>query len=105
MNNETRTSVRILGEEYQILCPLPQQESLIQAAQFLDNRMRSIQGKGAISGIAKIAVMAAINIAHELLTSDIKSKNLQDESQENCQILKQLTLKLENVLTEHNSLL
>ena len=59
--------VAILGREYRVSCKEAEREELQQAVQFLDRRMREIRDSGKIAGTERIAVMAALNIAHELL--------------------------------------
>jgi cell division protein ZapA len=59
--------VAILGREYRIACKESEREELQQAVQFIDQRMREIRDSGKIAGTERIAVMAALNIAHELL--------------------------------------
>jgi cell division protein ZapA len=61
--------VSILGREYRVACRESEREELLQAVQFVDRRMREIRDAGKISGAERIAVMAALNIAHELLRS------------------------------------
>jgi|TARA_R100001509_G_scaffold50600_1_gene27824 cell division protein ZapA len=59
--------VHILDKEYQVACPEGQQEDLIVSARYLDRQMRSIRDTGKVIGLERIAVMAALNISHELL--------------------------------------
>jgi len=59
--------VSILGHDYRVACKESEREELLQAVQFLDKRMREIRESGKITGAERIAVMAALNIAHELL--------------------------------------
>ena len=59
--------VAILGREYRIACKESERDELQQAVQFLDVRMREIRESGKVAGTERIAVMAALNIAHDLL--------------------------------------
>lgn len=59
-------AVSILDKDYQIACPPDQQAELIDTAKYLDAQMRKIRGNGKVVGLERIAVMAALNIAHEL---------------------------------------
>jgi len=59
--------VSILGREYRVACKEAERDELLQAVQFLDRRMREIRDSGKIAGTERIAVMAALNIAHEVL--------------------------------------
>jgi cell division protein ZapA len=59
--------VSILGREYRVACKESERAELLQAVQFLDRRMREIRDTGKVVGSERIAVMAALNITHELL--------------------------------------
>ena len=60
-------SVNILGKEYRVACEAEAEEQLISAARFLDGRMREVRSTGKVIGTDRIAVMVALNLAHELL--------------------------------------
>jgi len=60
-------SVSILDKDYQVACPAEQEAELIVSASYLDKQMRSIRESGKVIGLERIAVMAALNISHELL--------------------------------------
>jgi len=60
-------TVKILDKEYQVACPEEQEAELVVSAKYLDNQMRSIRDTGKVIGLERIAVMAALNISHELL--------------------------------------
>ena len=62
--------VQILGREFPVACPPGQEHELEAAAEFVDNRMRDIQEKTGNSALERLAVMAALNIAHEHLTGE-----------------------------------
>ena len=59
--------VTVLGREYKVACREQERAELVEAVQFLDQRMREIRDSGKVAGVERIAVMAALNIAHELL--------------------------------------
>lgn len=61
-------TVEILGKRYSVACPESQVEALIQSAHYVDSKMREIRESRRVVGLDRIAVMAALNIAHELLT-------------------------------------
>src|SRR5438309_8222359 len=65
----TTLDVSILGREYRVACRESERDELLQAVQFIDRRMREIRDSGKIAGTERIAVMAGLNIAHELLRS------------------------------------
>jgi len=60
-------TVNILDKDYQVSCPSDQEAELIVSASYLDKQMRSIRENGKVIGLERIAVMAALNISHELL--------------------------------------
>ena len=60
-------AVKILDKEYQVACPEDQQAELLLSARHLDEQMRAIRATGKVIGLERIAVMAALNISHELL--------------------------------------
>jgi cell division protein ZapA len=60
-------TVTILGKEYQIACPEEEKDALIASARMVHDNMEKIRQSGKVVGVDRIAVMAALNIAHELL--------------------------------------
>lgn len=60
-------SVSILGREYRLACAPDEKDALLKCAQFVDTRMQTIRDAGKVMGADRIAVMAALQIAHELL--------------------------------------
>jgi len=73
-----RVSVRILEKEYQVSCPANERADLLDAAELLNAKMRDIRDSGKVVGLDRIAVMAALNLANEVLTSRGKDKELGD---------------------------
>ncbi|SFW17843.1 cell division protein ZapA [Nitrosovibrio sp. Nv17] len=69
MKTSTALNVAILGREFRVTCPEDEREELLQAVAYLDERMRSIRDTGKVVGTERIAIMAALNITHELLAS------------------------------------
>ena len=68
MSTEMETlNVSILDRDYGVSCPPEEVEELKHSARMLDERMREIRRSGKIVGVDRIAVMAALNIAHELI--------------------------------------
>ncbi len=62
-----RVDVNILGRDYSLACEPSERQALVDAVKFIDQRMLSIKGSGKITGNERIAVMAAIQTALELL--------------------------------------
>ena len=66
-DRSVRVSVRILEKEYQVACLPEERAELLDSAEYLNGKMREIRDAGSIVGLDRIAVMAALNLAHELL--------------------------------------
>ena len=63
----SRISVRILEKEYHVACPIEERAALLDSAEYLNRKMREIRDSGKVVGLDRIAVMAALNLANELL--------------------------------------
>ena len=63
----TRVSVRLLDREYQVACPAEERSDLLDSAEYLDGKMRELRESGNVVGLDRIAVIAALNIANELI--------------------------------------
>jgi len=62
--------INILGRPYKVACSREEESALIAAADYLDEKMREIRDKSKVIGAERIAIMAGLNLAHELLTQD-----------------------------------
>jgi cell division protein ZapA len=60
--------VSLLGRTYRVACEDNEREALMQAVAYLDAKMNEIRKAGKVMGAERIAVMAALNVAHELLS-------------------------------------
>lgn len=88
-------NVRLLDREYLVACAPEERAGLQAAAQLLDARMREIRGDNRMAGIDRIAVLAALNLAHELL----QSRNTGGERErEVARTLAELNRRLEGLL-------
>lgn len=59
--------IAIMGRTYKVTCQEDERESLLEAVAYLDQKMSEIKSGGRVGNAERIAVMAALNIAHELL--------------------------------------
>lgn len=60
-------AVTILGKEFRVACPDGERDSLLAAAAYLDRKLREVQASGKVIGTERAAIVAALNISHELL--------------------------------------
>ena len=67
MSQAKTLTVQILDKDYCIACPADERANLENAARYLDGKMREIRSSGKVIGADRIAVMAALNITHDLL--------------------------------------
>lgn len=100
-------AVSILGKEYQVACPAEQHGELLLSARYLDEQMRAIRATGKVIGLERIAVMAALNIAHELLRArnaapadqaEASPVRANTEARADCVSLSSLNAKLDEAL-------
>lgn len=68
---ENALDVLILDREFRVACPDDEKTELLEAVTYLDKKMREIRDAGKIASTERIAIMAALNIAHELLTTKL----------------------------------
>ena len=93
--------VQILDKDYQVACPAEERDGLIESARYLDQQMRAIRQGGKVVGVERIAVMAALNIAHQLLQQGQSSqKNAQDLDER----LKRLSTRLDDTINTYRQM-
>ena len=90
-----QVSVRILDKEYQVACTAGERTDLLDSAEILNNKMREIRDSGRIVGLDRIAVMAALNMANDLLHAKARDQQLEGDFS---QRLKLISDRVENAL-------
>lgn len=93
--SQQAVKVSILDREYAVACSEADKPGLIQAAAYLDGKMREIRAGAKLVGLERIAVMAALNIAHESLQARTELKQVGVDVGEE---LRQMNAKLEAAL-------
>jgi cell division protein ZapA len=71
-------TVRILEKEYHVACPAEEKTDLLASAEMLNRKMREIRDSGKVVGLDRVAVMAALNLANELLKTQGQDQELKD---------------------------
>ena len=74
-----QVSVRILDKDYQVACPSSERTDLLDSAEVLNAKMREIRDTGRIVGLDRIAVMAALNMANDLLHAQTRDRFLEGD--------------------------
>ena len=63
--------INVMGREFRVACSPEEQKALLEAVDFLNSKMQEIKNQGKITGTERIAIMAALNISHEFLTTKV----------------------------------
>mgnify|MGYP001822551256 FL=1 len=66
---DNAVKVHIMDKEYLVACPEEEQDALLESARYLNERMTDIRESGKVVGIDRIAVMTALNMAHDIIAS------------------------------------
>lgn len=91
-----QVSVRILDKEYQVACPASERTDLLDSAEILNTRMREIRDSGRVVGLDRIAVMAALNMANDLLHAKARDQALEGDISDR---LKLISDRVDSVLS------
>lgn len=67
MSGIVQVEINLLGRQFTIGTPVEERETLEQAVRLLEDKINTIQDSGRVMGVDKVAIMAALNIAHDLL--------------------------------------
>lgn len=96
-----QVSVRILDKEYQVSCPVSERTDLLDSAEMLNAKMREIRDSGRVVGLDRIAVMAALNMANDLLHAQANDRLLDGDLSAR---LKLITDRVDSALGQSNQL-
>ncbi len=85
--------IKILDKEFQVACPKSEQADLLKAASLLDSRIRDIRASGKVVGLERMAIIAGLNITHEMIQATSITEGKETKS-----LLKTMENKLDNAL-------
>ncbi|MBT5891447.1 MAG: cell division protein ZapA [Chromatiales bacterium] len=85
----TEVHVKILEKEFQLGCSAEERGDLLDSVELLNSRMREIRDGGKVNGIDKIAILAALNIANELIQSRGKEHALETDAKKQVQTIRE----------------
>lgn len=100
-------TIRILDKDYMVACPEGEQDALVAAARRVDREMRKVRDSGKVLGTDRIAVMVALNLAHELMHGNrgnvVEAATSHSDLVAYQQTLQQLQGKMDTVLEKHRA--
>jgi cell division protein ZapA len=91
-----QVSIRILDKEYQVACPVNERTDLLDSAEILNSKMREIRDSGRVVGLDRIAVMAALNMANDLMHARARDQVLEGDFSNR---LKLISERVDNALS------
>jgi cell division protein ZapA len=91
-----QVSIRILDKEYQVACPVSERTDLLDSAEILNSKMREIRDSGRVVGLDRIAVMAALNMANDLMHARARDQALEGDFSNR---LKLISERVDNALS------
>ncbi len=100
-NQVAHVSVRILDKEYLVACPPGERTDLLDSAEALNTKMREIRDSGSIVGLDRIAVMAALNMANDLLHAKARDNEIEGTFSNR---LKLISDRVDNALSDSQQL-
>ncbi|NOR35652.1 MAG: cell division protein ZapA [Woeseiaceae bacterium] len=93
--SNAQVSVRILDKEYQVACESEERTDLLDSAEILNSKMLEIRDSGRVVGLDRIAVMAALNMANDLLHAQARDRLIDGDLSGR---LKNISDRVENAL-------
>jgi len=93
--------INIMGREFRVACPEDEQKGLLDAVDYLNRKMQEVRDHGKVIGLERIAIMAALNIAHEYLSTRVGGAFDMAEIQRR---MTRMEATIEQAMSEQNSL-
>jgi len=93
--SEIPVTVTVLGKEYRVSCQEDEKSDLVSAAEYLDQKMKTLKDSIGVVGADRLAVITALNITHEMLQSQGTTEHLNNDIKDR---LAALGRKIENSL-------
>jgi cell division protein ZapA len=66
-------TISLLGREFRVGCPEGEEKQLMASVDFLNRKLKEVRDTGKVVGNERIAIMAALNIAHEMMSNPGKA--------------------------------
>jgi cell division protein ZapA len=101
MTEPARVNIKILDKDYQVACTQDERPQLLDSAELLNLKMKEIRDGGRVVGLERIAVMAALNMANELIRSRDRGESLETKAKAK---LKAMRERVESALQTNQQL-
>jgi cell division protein ZapA len=101
MTEPARVNIKILDKDYQVACTADERPALLDSAELLNVKMKEIRDGGRVVGLERIAVMAALNMANELIRSRDRGEGLESKAKAK---LKAMRERVESALQTNQQL-
>ena len=73
MSEKGALTINLMGREFRVACPEGEERSLLASVEYVNRKMKEIRDTGKVVGNERVALLAALNIAHEFLSNPGKS--------------------------------
>jgi len=94
--NEPLTIV-IMDKEYRIACPEDEKENLVASAALLNEKLAEIKQQGSVIGTERIAIMAALNMSHDIINNQSLTVENDDLNQRIDALSERITDSVRNI--------
>lgn len=101
MSTSKSVDVQIMGREFTVSCTDEERQGLMDAVAYLDKKMRDIRDSGKIVGVERIAIMAALNLSHEVLNTKSGDIDIGDYKRR----INAMQSQIDDAIAEQNKLL
>ena len=92
--------INVMGREFRVACPEGEQKGLLDAVDYLNKKMGEIRDNGKVIGLERIAIMAALNIAHELLATKVGGFDIAELKRR----MESMETMLDRAMSDHSKL-
>ena len=97
MSNNEPLTIKIMDKEYRIACPEEEKTNLRASADLLNDKLKEIKQQGSVIGTERIAIMAALNMSHEILHSQSLTTEHSDLNQRIDELSERITNSMRDI--------
>ena len=97
MSNNEPLTIKIMDKEYRIACPEEEKTNLRASADLLNDKLKEIKQQGSVIGTERIAIMAALNMSHEILHSQSLTTEHEDLNQRIDELSERITNSMRDI--------